>query len=61
MEHFRKISDEKYEEIFNLGLKKMKDRIVELDAQLARYKEQRDIFKKANANIRQLVDQIPIV
>lgn len=61
MDHFRKITDEKYEEIFNLGLKKLKERISVLETQLAKYKEQRDIFKKAHANMRQLGEKIPAV
>lgn len=59
MEHFRKMSDAAYEEIFKLGVGKMKERVAELQAQLGRYQEHRDIFKKANSSFRKLVDQIP--
>jgi hypothetical protein len=58
MDHFRKISDEKYEEMFNLGLKKMKDRISILQTQLAKYKEQRDGFKLFTTNFRKLSEEI---
>ena len=56
MDHFRKISDEKYEEMFNLGLKKMKERIGVLEIELVKYREQRDNFKRFISQFRKLAD-----
>eukprot|EP01102_Stenamoeba_stenopodia_P000621 TRINITY_DN10596_c0_g1_i1.p1 TRINITY_DN10596_c0_g1~~TRINITY_DN10596_c0_g1_i1.p1 ORF type:complete len:881 (+),score=221.50 TRINITY_DN10596_c0_g1_i1:184-2826(+) len=50
-DHFRKLSDEKYEALFNLGLEELKQKHIKLTAQLIEIKKNRDKFKEVMTKV----------
>jgi len=55
-DHFRKMTDDKYEEMFNLGLKQLRERATLLQIQLQKCVSQRDGFKSVLQDYRKLID-----
>jgi len=53
-DHFRRMGDEQYEEMFNLGLAQLKQRLVTLEAQMEKFSVQRDRFKSVVAGFKKL-------
>ena len=51
-EHFRKLTNEQYEEMFNLGIAQLREKAGRLELQLARFIENRDRFKEAYRKIK---------
>jgi len=51
-DHFRKMPDKKYEELFNLGLAQLKQRAGTLEAQLEQVTKQRNKFKEVVNNMK---------
>jgi len=56
--HFYRVSDKKYEEMFIDGLAELKELKVKLETQLALCAQQRDRFKDAYAKVKQSLDQL---
>jgi hypothetical protein len=53
MEHFRKMRNEQYEEMFNLGLACLRQRAEQLQNQLRKFMKNRDEFKEALTKIKE--------
>jgi hypothetical protein len=55
-DHFRKMTDKRYEELFNLGVAHLQKRVVTLHQQLEKFTQQRNRFKELLNTIKSLSD-----
>jgi len=52
--HFRKMTNKRYEELFNLGIAQLRERVSALEVQLSKVTSQRDRFKEVVEKIKSL-------
>ena len=56
-DHFRRMSDDRYEELFNLGIAQLRQRASTLEMQVEKFSVQRDKFREVINTFKRLADE----